>query len=115
MLLESTIPDGSTATHFEEVVRELLSRRGAIGMLAVLGGGAVSAVLTCGKASAEESEAPGCAPGELTFDPLPLNDNDQISLSPGFKHDVVISWGDPVVPGAPAFDIGAQTPARQAV
>mgnify|MGYP003296316365 CR=1 FL=1 len=27
----------------------------------------------------------------------------------GFTHDVLVRWGDPVVSGAPAFDVRAQT------
>jgi uncharacterized protein len=50
----------------------------------------------------------------LTFDPLPLNNIDGVTLSAGFIHDVVISWGDPVVAGAPSFNIDAQTAAAQA-
>ena len=100
----------SASPHFEDVVRERITRRGALQALVVLGGGAAATLATSGAAQA----APGYAPGELTFDALPLNTADQISLSPGFKHDVIISWGDPVVPGAPAFDVDNQTAGAQA-
>ena len=110
MSIDESIANASDhAPDFEEVVRQRMSRRGALKAMMVVGGGTAGALATAGRASA----APYAA-GELTYDALALNTNDQVSLSTGFKHDVVISWGDPVVPGAPAFDINNQTPAAQA-
>ncbi|MBI5087783.1 MAG: PhoX family phosphatase [Actinobacteria bacterium] len=101
-------PPAISAPHFEDVVRERISRRGALKAMIVVGGGAVAGTaITKGVASAYAS-------GELAFDAIALNTNDQVTLSTGFKHDILISWGDPVVPGAPAFDIQNQTVAAQA-
>jgi uncharacterized protein len=102
--------DSSTSPHFEDVVRERMSRRGALKAMMVIGGGAAGAALSSGSAAA----AGPYAAGELTFDSIALNTNDQVTQAVGFKHDIVISWGDPVVPGAPAFDIANQTAAAQA-
>jgi uncharacterized protein len=112
---ESNSLEVPTSPHFEDVVRQRMSRRGALSVLAVLGGGAAGAALTSGPVAATADRGSRFACGELRFDPLSLNTDDQVSLSAGFKHDVLISWGDPVVPGAPAFDIEAQTPASQSV
>jgi secreted PhoX family phosphatase len=40
---------------------------------------------------------------------------DSVTVPGGFGHHVVVGWGDPVVKGAPAFDVTQQTPesARQ--
>ncbi len=97
-------------SQFEDVVRERMSRRGALKTLVVLGGTAAGAAVA---ARTAQAGAP-YAPGELTFDALPLNTADQISTAEGFKHDVVISWGDPVVPGAAALNVDNQTAAAQA-
>ncbi|MCX6521086.1 MAG: PhoX family phosphatase [Actinobacteria bacterium] len=97
-------------SQFEDVVRERMSRRGALKTLVVLGGTAAGSAVAARTAQA----AAPYAPGELTFDALPLNTADQISTAVGFKHDVVISWGDPVVPGAPALNVDNQTAATQA-
>jgi uncharacterized protein len=99
----------STAPSFEEVVRERINRRGALKAMLVLGGGAAGVALMADQASA----AP-FVPGELTYDAIALNTTDAITTPANFKHDVLISWGDPVVPGTPGFDIDAQTPAKQA-
>ena len=99
----------SSAPSFEEVVRQRMGRRGALKALLVVSGGAAGAALSSGKVAAA-----GYAPGELTYGALPLNVADQVSLAAEFKHDVLISWGDPVVAGAPVFDIANQTAAKQA-
>ena len=98
----------TTTPDFEEVVRQRMSRRGALKAMVVIGGGAAAGTaIATGTAHAY-------VPGELTFDAITPNTNDQITVPTGFKHDVLISWGDPVVPGAPAFDVTAQTAAKQA-
>ena len=35
-------------------------------------------------------------------------------LADGYSNVILIAWGDPIRPGAPAFDLDAQTPGRQA-
>jgi uncharacterized protein len=99
----------STAPSFESVVRERMSRRGALKAMLVVGGGAAGVAIT-----AEAASAAPYAPGELTFDAIALNTTDAVTTPTTFKHDVLISWGDPVVPGAPSFDIDAQTAEKQA-
>ena len=44
--------------------------------------------------------------------PAPTND-DAVRVPAGYVVDVVARWGDPIFAGAPAFDLGAQSAARQ--
>ena len=79
--------------------------------MVVLGGGAAGAVALSQRAAAAPTVYDA---GELTYDALKLNKVDAVSLTGTFRHDVVISWGDPVVPGAAAFDIDKQSESSQA-
>jgi secreted PhoX family phosphatase len=49
------------------------------------------------------------------FASLAHSREDALLVPPGYAHDVVSRWGDPVLPGAPRFDPQAQTPAGQAL
>jgi secreted PhoX family phosphatase len=42
------------------------------------------------------------------------NNADDVTVPDGYRADVVIGWGDAVLPGAPAFDVHRQTPAAAA-
>jgi uncharacterized protein len=97
-----------TSPTFEEIVATRLSRRGALKAMMVVGGGVVAA-------GAVSKPAGAYAPGDpLAFDPITPNSGDVITVPVGFSHNVLIRWGDPVLPGAPAFNLAAQTPAKQA-
>ncbi len=120
------IPNQSANPTLGEVVQGGLSRRG------LLASGAAAAVaLTVaptafpGSAAAAvgDSAAPAvplggsgaAAPGSaLTFSVIPPNKLDTVVVPNGYDWSPLISWGDPVVPGAPAFDIDQQSPAAQA-
>jgi secreted PhoX family phosphatase len=49
----------------------------------------------------------------LDFRPVAPNTLDAVVVPDGYQHAVVIRWGDPIIPGAPEFDFGAQTPQAQ--
>jgi secreted PhoX family phosphatase len=48
--------------------------------------------------------------GRSRFTPVAPNRRDSVTVPQGFGHHVVISWGDPVLRGAPRFDVDNQTP-----
>ncbi|MDQ4094557.1 MAG: PhoX family protein, partial [Actinomycetota bacterium] len=46
---------------------------------------------------------------------MPPNTEDALRVPQGYRHSVVVRWGDPLTPGGPAFDFEHQTPEAQAV
>ncbi|GIM96778.1 hypothetical protein Ato02nite_085710 [Paractinoplanes toevensis] len=74
--------------------------------------GAASIPAAAAAAAPVATHKPGRA-GPLTFKPIPPNQLDTLIVPNGYDSSVVIRWGDPVVPGAPAFDLAEQTAQRQ--
>jgi secreted PhoX family phosphatase len=119
------VPNTSGNTYLGDVVNAELSRRGVIragtlGALALgFGAGATPAAATPAAAAPAQAAAAvtgrgGTRPGRLTFTPIAPNKLDTVVVPSGYDHAVVIKWGDPVVPGAPDFDVNNQTGEAQA-
>ncbi|MEU6720134.1 PhoX family phosphatase [Nonomuraea sp. NPDC046802] len=99
--------------YFGDVVKQALSRRG------VLRAGALGAIVAgvgvagAAPALADQPEAAaakgGQGGGDLRFTPVPPNKKDALSIPDGYSSSVVVRWGDPVLPDAPAFDFDNQT------
>ncbi|TDC72176.1 PhoX family phosphatase [Micromonospora sp. KC606] len=120
------VPNSSDNAYFGDIVSAEVSRRGvvragAVGAL-VLGFGAAggSAPAAAAPATPVVPEVTGfgrprppAGTGALTFKPIPPNTLDTLVVPNGYDHSVVIRWGDPVVPGAPGFDLRNQTAAAQ--
>jgi hypothetical protein len=87
---------GST---FEQVV----SRR------ALIKGGLAATVLTLAPNPARAGSP------SFGFTPVARSKADRLSVPPGYAADLLLRWGDPVIPGAPAFDPRTQTPTAQSV
>ena len=105
------VPNTSDNSYFGDVLAASLSRR------AVLQGGAGAAVVTTLAWGTAESAAaaPGKGRGHKNlagFEPIAPTprDVDDLVVPKGYDWAPVISWGDPVEKGAPAFD-----PANQSV
>ena len=49
----------------------------------------------------------------MNFTAIAPNKKDAVVVPDGYRQAVVISWGDPVLPGAPAFDVSKQSAASQ--
>ena len=100
--------------YFRDVARTALSRRtvlrGTVG--AVVAVGATSMLAACGDDSGSTASR-GPLEG-MRFDPVKPNTDDALRIPKGYQQKVVIRWGDPVLPGAPAFNFDEQTPEAQA-
>ncbi|SCL44334.1 PhoX family protein [Micromonospora eburnea] len=124
------VPNPSDNPYFGDLVDAEVSRRGvvragAVGALVLGFGGTVAGALAGAAPAAAAPAAPavpgaaapngGVGSGALTFKPIPPNRLDTLVVPNGYDHAVVIKWGDPVVPGAPAFELHGQTAAAQAM
>lgn len=115
------VPNTSDNAYFGDIVAELSRRRAlkaaGVAVLAVGTGSALAACATDGSDSAATSSsstpaAPPTPPG-MNFAAVAPNSEDAVLIPEGYRQSVVISWGDPVLPGAPAFDVTKQTAAAQ--
>ncbi|MFI6066709.1 PhoX family protein [Micromonospora sp. NPDC051227] len=116
-------PNNSDNSYFGDVVNAEVSRRGLLraGSLGALVIGVGAAALATDAAPAQ-AVAPAGHTGprppingaRLTFKPIPPNTLDTVIVPNGYDNAVILRWGDPVVPGAPAFRADRQSAAAQA-
>ncbi|MFC7549089.1 PhoX family protein [Plantactinospora sp. GCM10030261] len=118
------VPNQSDNPYLGDLVSAEMSRRGvvragALGAL-VLGfsgtaAGALAGSPAAAAPAAPAAAAPGRGPkaGPLTFSAVPPNTLDTVVVPNGYDHAVLIEWGDPVLPDAPALNIHRQTGATQ--
>ncbi|PXY31614.1 PhoX family protein [Prauserella muralis] len=116
-------PNRSENEYFGDVVKNVVSRRGALRAGAVLSATAAGFAALSGTAAAVPPALAGRGghhgrPGRRVpgtdFEPVAPNTADAVVVPEGYEQRVVIRWGDPVLPGAPAFDFFNQTAAAQA-
>ena len=100
---------------FGDVLERRLSRRGAVKAGMVLGAGAIGAGAVAGAERAAEPAPRRAGRLPLTFQSIPLDITDEITLAPGYVYDRILSWGDPLFPGVPAFNLDEQSPGLQAL
>ncbi len=108
------VPNTSGNAYFGDIVASL-NRRGLLkgSAAAVLAVGAASALAACGDdASAPSGEGGETIPG-TDFTAVAPNTEDAVVVPEGYEQGVVIRWGDPVLPDAPAFDFDRQTAEAQ--
>ncbi|WP_279106687.1 PhoX family protein [Gordonia paraffinivorans] len=114
--------NSSDNTYFRDVIRAEVSRRSVLKASAgtVLAVGAASALAACGDRDGSDlgwsSTTPTAdvAPPGMRFTAVAPNTEDALVIPEGYRQQVVIRWGDPVLPGAPEFDFAGQTPEAQA-
>jgi uncharacterized protein len=74
------------------------------------------AALAAAPRRAQAATAAGTAAARPTFvfDEIAAGVDERMHVAPGYRADVLIRWGDPVLPGAPPFDPMNQTAEAQA-
>lgn len=103
---------------------DMMSRRSALkaGSLTVLTVGGGAALAACSPAdgnaaSSSSGVASSSAASEhvsadgLKFSAVEPNEDDRVTIPEGYQQSVLIAWGDPVIEGAPEFDVNNQTAA----
>jgi secreted PhoX family phosphatase len=102
--------------YFGDVVKEAVSRRGmlragALGALVAGVGvaGAAPALADEPEAAASADARHGGGSGDIRFTAVPPNKDDALRIPDGYSSSVVVRWGDPVLPDAPAFDFDNQS------
>ncbi|MET9867653.1 PhoX family protein, partial [Streptomyces sp. NPDC006386] len=123
------VPNTSSNEYVGDVIAGALSRRSmmraaAVVTVAAAGAGAVGvaqapqagAVPTDVPADAAREAARGKAKGArgLRFAPVAPNTADAVTVPEGYRQNVVIRWGEPILRGAPAFDPERQSAKAQA-
>lgn len=103
------VPNTSDNEYFGDIVTRALSRRT---VLKAGGAGATALSLTAWGGVAPAVAAPGSEAPFTPIAPTPASTDDLI-VPEGFTWDPIISWGDPIYPGAPEFDFWNQTPQAQ--
>jgi secreted PhoX family phosphatase len=92
-----------------DVIAQRLNRRdilkGALGTAAI-----AATVSPLAIAAAQHARASG---GRFRFNELQAGVDETHHVAEGYDTDILIRWGDPVLPGAPAFDPAKQTAAGQ--
>ena len=61
-----------------------------------------------GKTTASESATDQPSADGMHFDSVEPNEKDEVVVPAGYEQSVLIAWGDPVVKGAPEFDVHNQ-------
>ena len=96
----------SSNTPLLEIVAARLGRRSVLK-------GFLSAAVAGGTLTSRYAIAAGSDSG-FTFQSPPHTIKEDMQLAPGYRADLLMRWGDPVLEGAPAFDAMAQTADAQA-
>jgi secreted PhoX family phosphatase len=93
---------------FEELLTRRIARRTLLkGALAIPVVSFTSSFLNLRSGRAAEVD-------QLQFQPISLNTDDRMTVPPGYTAQVLLRWGDPILTGAPEFDLNNQSAAAQA-
>jgi secreted PhoX family phosphatase len=111
---ENAGTNGSPNTTLGEVIAARFQRRdllkGTLAVTAIAATVSPLALSVAGKANAQGANATP----SFNFREVAAGSDERHHVAEGYDADVLISWGDKVLPGAAAFDPQTQTPAKQA-
>ena len=101
---------------FEEVLSRRLARRtflktGLTAAPLLIAGQAL--IISEGNAVTGAARAAALNADGLRFQPITLNNLDVVTVPDGYTSEVVLRWGDPILPKAPEFNFLNQTPQAQ--
>ncbi len=102
------VPNPTDHPTFHQVAERALARRSLLKLGA--GAGALTVTGLAASGALASAAVAGNTAATWAFAPVPPNNADQVTVPRGFRADVVISWGDRVEKGAPAFDVQNQSP-----
>jgi secreted PhoX family phosphatase len=114
-------PNTSNNEYFGDVLASMASRRGVLRAGAVVAG-AVAGAAAGGTLLAQSAAAapgmgsggpPGSEPPGTRFEPVRPNRSDMVTIPRGYQQQIVVRWGDPIIPGGPEFDFEAQSEQSQ--
>ncbi|MFF7767220.1 PhoX family protein [Streptomyces massasporeus] len=125
------VPNTSSNEYVGDVIAGAIGRRSmmraaAVVTVAAAGAGAAGVVQAPRAAAAPATAAPSAAAASeaarrktkgargLRFAPVAPNTADAVTVPEGYRQNVVIRWGEPILRGAPAFDPEKQTAKAQA-
>ncbi|WP_017570499.1 PhoX family protein [Nocardiopsis halotolerans] len=108
-------PNTSDNVYFGDIVAKAFSRRSALRAGAVSAGAGALGISALSPAAADRRgpNRPHPAP-RPTFTSVQPNTDDQVTIPRNYEQHVVIRWGEPVLPGAPEFDVYDQSAEAQA-
>ena len=92
---------------FDRVVERAISRRGFLGGVLAFGSGA--AAMGTGLLSSTSAEAMA-AGARFPFTPIGAQTDGTVHVPEGYTWDVLVRWGDPLVPGAAGYDVAEGGP-----
>ncbi|MBO7935800.1 PhoX family protein [Streptomyces sp. S9] len=117
------VPNTSDNEYVGDVIAGALSRRAvvraaaAVSVAAGVGAGAAVPAAAHGGEGEGKRHKPAITPQPargLRYSSVAPNTADAVTVPDGYRQNVVVRWGEPILRGAPAFDPEKQTAAAQA-
>ncbi|GAB7103127.1 PhoX family protein [Streptomyces phaeofaciens JCM 4814] len=114
------VPNTSDNEYVGDVIAGALSRRtmmraaAVVTVAAAAGTGAALPAAAAPQATSKKPAGEKSAARGLRYSSVAPNTADAVTVPDGYRQNVVIRWGEPILRGAPAFDPENQTAAAQA-